>query len=140
MGKRLAAPPGWVRTPYNVYIPLPGGTSAAELITDIAFDFEFAVEKAVAATAIASTGAGATRTFRVLKGAATVVATGTITLAGTNTLGKLTLLTVTDDGETNVFRPGDILTVDSPTAGAVAFTAGAINLALLLRTRAQTLA
>jgi hypothetical protein len=136
MSKRVANPAGWTRTPFGVYIPIPSGTGAAEILTDLDLDIMFEVEAAIFSTAIAGTGSGATRTLRVLKGASTVVATGTLTLAGTSSLGEQTELTVT---EANAhFEPGDLLTVDFA-SGGTAFTAGAGNLALLLRTMPQTL-
>jgi hypothetical protein len=138
MSKRVASPAGWIRTPFGIYIPLPAGTGAEELVTDLDLDIMFEVEAAIFSTAIAGVGSSATRTLRVLKGAATVVATGAITEAGTSDLGEQTALTVTDDGETNHYEPGDLLTVDFA-SGGTAFTAGAGNLALLLRTRPQTL-
>lgn len=139
MSIRQAGPPGWTRTPFGIYIPIPTGTSAAEWWSVLDLGFMFEVEKAIFSTAVAATGTGATRTLRVLKGASTVVATGTLTLAGMSDLGEQTALTVTDDGKTNHFEPGDLLSVDSPAAGAVEFTAGQGNLCLLLRTRPGTL-
>jgi hypothetical protein len=139
MSKRVATPAGWTRTAVGIYIPIPSGTSAVEWVTDLDLDVMFEVEAAIFSTAIAATGAGANRTLRVLKGASTVVATGTLTLAGMSDVGEQTALTVTDDGETNRFEPGDLLSVDSPAAGAVSFTEGQGNLTLLLRTMPQTL-
>jgi hypothetical protein len=139
MAKRVAAPSGWTRTPIGFYIPIPAGTGAVEFLTDLDLDIQYEVEKVVAVVAVASTGSGATRAFRVVKGASTVVASATVTLAATATVGAQVAFTVTDDGQTNHFEPGDLLTLDSPAAGAVAFTAGVLNLALLLRTRPMTL-
>lgn len=124
------APYGFQRVPLTVYIPLPAGTSAAELVTDLDLGFQFELESATVSTAIASTGSGATRTLRVLKGASTVAASGTVTLAGTSTLGEQTALTVTAANAT--FRDGDLLTVDFA-SGGTAFTAGAVNLVLVVR-------
>jgi hypothetical protein len=98
------------------------------------------LEAAYFTTTVVATGAGATRTLRVLKGASTVVATGTITLAGMSDLGEQTALTVTDDHNTNRFDDAETLTIDSPAAGAVAFTAGEGMLTLVWRTRPQQLA
>lgn len=128
------APYGWVRSHLNLYIPIPGGTGAADVVTAFLAGFGFIVEKVRAYTAIAGTGAGATRTIRVLKGT-TVVATGTVTLAGTATVGSETSLAVTAaDAE---FVDVSTLTVDFPAAGAVAFTAGALNLVIHVRQQNQ---
>jgi hypothetical protein len=137
--KRLASPAGWTRTQLNIYIPLPAGTGAVEAVTDLNLDYMYEVEKVTAVVVVAGTGSGASRVFRVLKGASTVVATATLVLADTDTVGKLKEFTVTDDGQTNHYEGGDLLTVDFPSAGAVAFTAGAVNLNLLLRTMQATL-
>lgn len=127
---------GFTRTQHGIYIPLPAGTTAAEIVTDWVAGYEFLVEKVRAFVAIAGTGAGATRTLRVLKGASTVVATATVTLASTDTLGEEQTFTVTDDDATNLFTDTDVLTVDFPNGGT-AFTAGALNLLLTLRTEPQ---
>jgi len=138
MSKRLAAPAGWTRVPLGFTIVIPGGTSAGEFVTDADYDFMFEVESVIAHTAVVATGSGATRVFRVLKGSATVVATATIALADASVLGEQVVFTVTDDGATNHFEPGDLLTVDTVSAGAVAFTAGQLDLDIILRTKPQT--
>lgn len=138
MAKRLAGPSGWTREHLNHYVPIPAGTGAVEFLTDWTSDHMFEVEKVAFSVAVAGTGAGATRTFRLLKGASTVVATGTIDLAGTATVGVIIPLTVTDDGKTNHFEPGDVLTLDVA-SGGTAFTAGALNAIVLLRTKPATL-
>jgi hypothetical protein len=130
---------GWIRSTTGLYIPIPGGTSAVEALTDLTQTYRQMLETAVAVVTVAGTGSGANRTIRVLKGTGTVVATGTLTLANTATVGAKVALTVTDDGATNAFEDDDVLTVDFPAAGAVAFTAGAINLLLGWRTRPQQL-
>ena len=63
----------------------------------------------------------------------------TIVLAATTPVGKVSALTVTDDGVTNLFEDDDTLTVDWPTAGAVAYTAGALNLVIGIRSKPQQL-
>jgi hypothetical protein len=126
---------GWVRTQMVIPITLPAGTSAFEAITDHQPGYRRIVESAAVFTAVASTGAGATREFRIIKNAATVVATGTVTLASTATPGAGPSLTVT--AANAEFVDGDTFTVDSPAAGAVAFTAGVINLIVNFRSRPQ---
>ncbi|NJD29576.1 MAG: hypothetical protein FIA92_14960 [Chloroflexi bacterium] len=126
---------GVQRVPHNFYCPIPAGTGSVEAVTDWVGGFRFIVESVKAYVAVAGTGAGATRTFRVLKGASTVVATGTVTLAGTATVGAEIALTVT--AANAEFSDTDTLTIDWPTAGAVAFTAGALNLVIVLREQPQ---
>ena len=130
---------GWARSTLGLYIPLPAGTALAEVITDLVLGYKAYVEKAIFSTAVIGAGAGATRTMRVIKGASTVVATGTVALATTDTPGEQIALTVTDDGGTNYFDDSDTLTVDFP-AGGTAFTGGAGNLVLVLRGQPQGLA
>lgn len=125
---------GWVRSALNIYIPIPAGTGAAEIVTDLVPGFRFIVEKVSAFVAVVGAGAGASRTLRVLKGASTVVATGTITLASTDTLGEENVLAVTAADAT--FEDASQLTVDFA-SGGTAFTGGALNLVVILRTKAQ---
>lgn len=126
---------GFARGVFGLYIPLPTGTTLVEALTDIVPGFGFTIEKVTAVVSTPGTGAGASRVFRIVKGAATVAATTTLVLADTATFGAIKPLTVTpanaDFGDT------DTLTVDFPAAGAVAFTAGAVNLLIQYRTRAQ---
>lgn len=128
------APYGFQRSQTNIYVPLPAGTSAAEIVTDYTPGFGLVVEKVEAFVAIVGTGTSASRTFRVLKGASTVVATATLVLADTDTLGKRKAFTVTAaDAE---FDDDDTLTVDFA-SGGTAFTAGAVNLIIQFRQRNQ---
>lgn len=131
------APYGVTRHQLPVYVPLPAGTTAAEIVTDWVGGFTYTLESAKAYVAVAGAGAGATRTFRVLKGASTVVATGAATEAGTATLGAEIVLTVTAANAT--FSDTDTLTVDFD-AGGTAFTAGALNLVLTVRQDSQRVA
>jgi hypothetical protein len=129
------APYGFVRGHLNIYIPLPAGTGAVEVVTDLVPGFAFTIEKVTAIVQIAGTGANASRVFRVLKGASTVVATATLLLADTTPVGALKAFTVTAAAAD--YTDADTLTVDFPTAGAVAFTAGSVELAIQYRQRAQ---
>jgi hypothetical protein len=128
---------GWTRTGFGIYIPLPSGTGAVEVVTDAVLGYITFLEKVFATVAVAGTGSGASRVVNVLKGASTVMATHTLVLAEVGTVGAVVPFTVTDDGGTNMLEDADTLTVEFPTAGAVAFTAGAINLYLGFRTRPQ---
>jgi hypothetical protein len=125
---------GFQRSSFGVYIPIPAGTGAAEIVTDWVAGFRFVIEKVRAYVAVVGAGAGATRTLRVLKGASTVVATGTVTLASTDTLGEEQSLTVTAANAS--YEDTDVLTVDFA-SGGTAFTAGALNLFVLYRSRLQ---
>jgi hypothetical protein len=130
---RQTAGAGFIRTPLNVRYPLPTGTGAHEEITDAVLGYGFSVEKVEAFVTVAGTGAGATRTMRILKGAATVVATATVTLAGTATVGAKVAFTVTEGNE---FLDTDNLTVDIA-SGGTAFTAGELQIVATLRQRLQ---
>lgn len=130
------APYGFTRTPFNFYIPLPTGTGAVEPITDIVPGFNFIVEKVTMVTAVAYTGASASRTFRILKGASTVAATRTLVLADGATVGQKVEFTVSTTVADTVFGDADTLSVDF-VAGGTAFTAGAGNLIITVRELAQ---
>lgn len=128
------APYGFQRGQYGIYIPLPAGTGAAEIVTDYLPAFHHRIERVGAFVAVVGTGAGATRTLRVVKGASTVVWSATVTLASTDTLGEAQVGTlVPADAE---IGDNDLLTVDF-TAGGVAFTGGALNLIVQYRAALQ---
>ena len=131
---RETAGAGYIRTPLNVRYPLPTGTGAHEIITDAVLGYGFKVDKVEAFVTVAGTGAGATRTMRLLKGASTVVASATVTLAGTATVGAKIAFTVTDAA--SHFLDTDTLTVDIA-SGGTAFTAGEVQLVATLRQRLQ---
>lgn len=133
---REATRAGWVRNQLAIYHPLPAGTGAVEIVTDLVPGFRLFVEKVWAVVQVAGTGAGATRTFRVLKGASTVVATRTLALADTTPVGAVVPFTVTPANAE--IGDADTLTVDFA-SGGTAFTAGAVVLIIQYRTRAQQL-
>lgn len=133
---REANSPGWIRGFLNLYHPIPTGTGAVEIVTDLAPAFRYWIEKVTAIVTVAGTGAGASRTYRVLKGASTVVATRTLVLADTATVGALIPFTVT--AANAEYNDPDVLTVDFA-SGGTAFTAGALNLVIQYRARAQQL-
>lgn len=128
---------GVIRGQLNLYVPLPAGTTAAEIVTDLVLGYGYTIEAVKAYVAIAGTGAGASRTFQVLKGASTVVATATLALADTDTLGKEKAFTVT--AANAAYGDADKLTVDFA-SGGTAFTAGAVNLVITYRQKPQKVA
>jgi len=126
---------GGLRVEKNLYLPLTH-TGAVEFVTDWTPGYGLTIESVTGYTAIASTSGGSgSRTCRVLKGASTVVATATITLAGTDTVGEAITFTVTAANAT--FKDTDVLTVDFATGGTD-FTAGDINLVIVYREDKQT--
>lgn len=128
---------GFIYGQESHYIPLPAGAGQVSSILSLPQLRRFAVTAVKVVTAIAGTGAGATRTFNVRKGSATgtVVATGTVTLASQATVGVVLDIPVTAaNGE---FIDSNDLTIEWPTAGAVAFTAGAILVVLTTRQKTQ---
>lgn len=128
---------GAIRGAFNFYLPLPAGTGAAEPVTDYVAGFQYVVEKVTYITQVAGTGASASRTFRVVKGASTVVATATIVLADTDVVGEQKAFTVTAANAD--FSDTDLLTVDF-TAGGTAFTAGAGVIVIQYRQQPQRVA
>lgn len=128
------APYGVHRSTLSVYHAIPTGTGAVEIVTDWVAGFTYTIESVKAYVAVAGTGAGATRTYRVLKGASTVAATRTLALADTATVGAGIAFTVTPANAT--FSDTDTLTVDFA-SGGTAFTAGALNLVIVYRQESQ---
>ncbi len=128
---------GWIRTVENYVIKIPGGTNAAEFYTDLVPGFIRHLEKAVISATVVATGTSASRVFRVVKGASTVVATATLVLADLSVLGEQQAFTLTEDGSTERFEDADTLTIDTVAAGAVEFTAGEAILTLVWRTKPQ---
>lgn len=126
---------GWIRGFVRVDAPIASGTDAEEYLTDLAPGFKFIVEKVYAVVKVAGTGSGATRLFRVLKGASTVVASKTIVLADMATKGAIIELTLVQ--AVSAFGDADTLSVDTVATDAVSFTAGTLEFFIKYRTRAQ---
>jgi len=127
----------WVKGELNFAITLPGGTSDAEGVTDHVPGFPFIVESVKAYFTVAATGTSATRVCNVVRtnvSTDATVATATIALADGDTLGEEKAFTI---GGATEFYETSKLSVMFPTAGAVAFTAGVINLCIVYRTRVQ---
>lgn len=131
------APYGVIRGTLNFYALLPAGTGAVELITDWAAGFAYTIESVKGYVVVAGTGTSASRTFRVLKGASTVVATATLILADTATVGAEKALTVT--AANAKYGDTDTLTVDFA-SGGTAFTAGALAMTIVYRQSPQRVA
>jgi len=129
------APYGFTRGQLAFSCAIPAGTGLVAAVSAFLPAFGFTIERVRAYVDVVGAGAGATRTFRVLKNAATVVASATVTLASTDTLGEEQVFTVTAADAT--YDDDDTLTVDWPAAGAVAFTAGRLHLVIQYRQRAQ---
>jgi hypothetical protein len=134
--RRLASVAGWTRQFLSLSLPFPAGTGSIEPVTDWDLGIHYTVEAASFQVRTAFTGSGATRVLRVLKGASTVVASKTIALADVGTIGTVIALTVVP-ADAN-FEPGNLLTVEWDDDGAVAYTAGAGELILTLRSKPQT--
>lgn len=126
---------GFARGNFNFYLPLPAGAGLVAAVSALVPGFEFTIEKVTFFTQVVGVGAGASRVFRVLKNTATVVATATLLLAETDTIGELKAFTVT--AADAFYSDTDSLTVDFPAAGAVAFTAGAGILVVTYRHQLQ---
>lgn len=118
-------------------IKVPAGTSQVSSVLSLPRAFRHTVIACKLIVTVAFAGAGATRTFNVRKGSATgtVVATRTVALADGATVG--TVLDVPVTAAAADFLDGDNLTIEWPTAGAVAFTAGEVIVVLTRRQRTQ---
>lgn len=128
---------GFTRHTVVVNAPIASGTSLQEWLTDLVLGFGFEVEKVSVAVKVAATGAGATRLFRVVKGASTVVASKTIALADATPIGKVIDLTMASTVGDRSFDDDDTLTVDSPAADSVSFTAGELEFYITYLQRPQ---
>lgn len=136
---REASGAGWIRGQFNFYVPLPSGTGAVEFVTDMVPGFKFYVEAVKAYVVTAGTGTSASRTLRLIKTVGTTdttVATTTLLLAETDTVGKEKVVAVT--AANAEFLDSHKLTLDVA-SGGTAFTAGALNVCIQYRTRPQQL-
>ena len=133
---RETAGAGYLRGFITVQAAVAGGASAQEWLTDYVPGFGLVIESVKAVVKVAGTGSGATRLFRVVKGASTVVASATIALADTTAVGLVIDLPVTVLNAP--FRDDDTLTVDVTAAGTE-FTALTLDFIIRYRTRPQQL-
>lgn len=130
---RLASEAGYARQTISIPVVLPAGTGAATLLPAIALGHQYEVEDAWYIPTVAATGAGASRSVRILRGS-TVVATRTLVLADADTVGTdAPAFTVTPNLP---FRDGDTLSIDVA-AGGTAFTAGSGYVLIVARQRLQ---
>jgi hypothetical protein len=134
--RRIASVAGWTRTPLTFYFPIAGGTGSVEPVTDLDLGIHYTIESANYVLQVAGVGSGGNRVLRILKGASTVVASVELAVADATPIGKAIALTVVA-ADAN-FEPGDLLSVEWDDAGAVAYTAGAGNLVIGIRSRPQT--
>jgi hypothetical protein len=96
--------------------------------------------KISAVVAVVATGAGASRVLNIRKGSATggILATTTYVLADGATVGTVKDIPVAPVAPANAdWLDADTLTIEWPTAGAVAFTAGQLEIVLTSRQRIQ---
>src|SRR5262245_23930404 len=127
-------PNGWVRVEETYNAPVAAGTGAEEYVTDLVLPYTRIYERVRAIVEVVGAGAGATRLFRLIKGTSTVVASATITLAGTATKG--TVIDFTMVPAECQFFDADLLSLDVTAAGTQ-FTALTLQFQLLSRQRAQ---
>lgn len=127
---------GWHRGHFTFSIDLVApGAGATERVTDFVAGFGFIVERMRAYVDVAGTGAGATKAVRVIKGAATVAATLTATLANTAVPGAEIATSALGTLADRTFNDADTFTLDL--AAGTLFTAGRLIVVVQYRYRAQ---
>lgn len=128
---------GFIYRQVPITVSLPPGTGQVSSVLSLPIGFRQTIIAVKTIVKVAATGAGATRTFNVRKGSAsgTVVATATWVLADGATVGTVKDIPVTAAAAD--FLDADTLTIEWPTAGAVAFTAGEIEVVITTRQRVQ---
>lgn len=131
------APYGFAIVQESFAIPIPAGTGQVSSVLSLPRGFVASITKVSAVVRVVATGAGASRVLNIRKGSATgaVVATTTYVLADGATVGAVKDVPVTAANAD--FADADTLTIEWPTAGAVAFTAGELNLVITTRRRLQ---
>ena len=128
---------GFIFEQEHIAINIPAGTGQVSSVLSLPRGFGATITAVKATVKVAATGAGASRTFNVRKGSATgtVVATATYVLADGATIGSVKDIPVTAAAAD--FLDADNLTIEWPTAGAVAFTAGELIISITSRKRIQ---
>jgi hypothetical protein len=137
---REASRSGYNYSTLKFNMPVASGTDAQEWVTDLILGFRYEIVSAFAVVQVAATGSSETRLFRVLKGASTVCASKTIAHADAGTIGGVITLTPVASRDDRTFGDADALSVDSPAADSVSFTAGTFQLSIVIRSRAQQIA
>jgi len=133
---------GYTRHTQEISIPFTGFlsvTTQANFLLSKTLGYQAELEKVEIVPSVVGTGAGATRLINVRKGNATgtVIGAVTATLANQGTLGVVTVGTVTSAAAANVLQDSDTFTIEFPTAGSTAFTAGGLILMLTWRVKNQ---
>ena len=122
-------------------IVVAAGTSAEEYITDLPSSYRRYLAAAYWISTGDGAGAGGTRLFRIIKNTSTVAASGTITLALTDSGSPKGLVTAFTNGtkDARTFDSGDTITIDVTGAGTQFTTlTGVIKLVWLLRPQQVT--
>lgn len=123
-------------TELSFHVVLPGGTSAAELVTDFIPGFAGTIVGWGYVADVAATGTNATRSFNLEIGTTDVTSSPTtIALADIDAVGKFKACTAPTAA--NVFSASDAISIESPAAGATAFTAGAGTFVLRIEQSAR---
>jgi len=137
---RESAGAGWIYGQEHFRIPIPAGTGQVSSLLSLPVLRGVTLIFIKAVVVVAATGASASRVLNIRRGNATgtVVATTTYVLADGATVGSFKDIPVTAGAAAGApFIDSDTLTVEWPTAGAVAFTAGELDLVLYTRQRLQ---
>lgn len=125
---------GWIRANVlNATCPVASGTNAQEYVTDHVAGFKFVVTKVTSIVQVIGSTSSATRLFRLIKGASTVVASKTIALADVGTMGLKIDWTLSTTSGDLTFEDADTLTIDSPAAGSSSY--GSLTLGVMVQGR-----
>lgn len=120
----------------SFHVVLPGGTSAAELVTGFVPGYRGKIIGWQYVADVAATGSGATRSFNLEIGTTDVTGSATtIALAAVDAVGEVAVCNAPTG--LNEFSPTDTISIESPAAGATAYTAGAGTFVLLIEQSAR---
>ena len=112
-----------ILVPLNFHVVLPGGTGAADLITNVPLRGNGTVVAWSYTADVAATGTSASRSFNLEIGTVDITGSAaTMVLTDADAAGETKALGVPTGA--NTYKDGDTLSMESPSAGAVAFTAG----------------
>lgn len=138
MPKRAAH--GVLRSTDTIACVFATGTSAEEFLTDLVKGCQYVIEKVSLVVKVVGAGAGATRTFNVVKtvsGVDTTVATVAVTLAATATKGAIIDVPVTA-ANAKFANDTDSLSL-ALAAGGTAFTALEVQAIIRYRQHPQNI-